>query len=79
MLISKGLASAFPFDFRANNNPLYERTTIFWRDYVMKKCMLVVFVGMVLALNVYGIVDKLVSNVDDCNCIEASTTVVYME
>ena len=45
----------------------------------MKKCMLVVFVGMVLALNVYGIVDKLVNNVEDCNCIEASTTVVYMD
>ncbi len=45
----------------------------------MKKCMLVVFVGMVLALNVYGIVDKLVNNVEDCNCIEVSTTVVYME
>lgn len=45
----------------------------------MKKCVLVVFIGMVLAINIYGIVDKLVSNVDDCNCIEASTTTIYME
>lgn len=45
----------------------------------MKKCMLVVFVGMVLAINIYGIVDKLVSNVDDCNCIEESTIAIHME
>lgn len=45
----------------------------------MKKCVLVVFIGMVLAINIYGIVDKLVSNVDDCNCVEESTVVVYME
>ena len=56
-----------------------EETTIFWRGLTMKKCVLVVFVGMVLAINIYGIVDKLVSNVDDCNCIEESTITVYME
>lgn len=56
-----------------------EETTIFWRDLVMKKCMLVVFVGMVLAINIYGIVDKLVNNVDECNCIEESTIAIHME
>ena len=45
----------------------------------MKKCMLVVFIGMVLAINISGIVDKLVSNVDDCHCIEESTIAINME
>lgn len=56
-----------------------EDTTIFWRDLIMKKCMLVMFIGMVLAINIYGIVDKLVSNVDDCTCIEDSTIAIHME
>lgn len=45
----------------------------------MKKCVLVVFVGMVLAINICGIVDKLVSNVDDCHCVEESTVAIHME
>ena len=42
----------------------------------MKKCVLVVFIGMVLAINIYGVVDKLVSNVDDCNCKSDSTFIL---
>lgn len=44
----------------------------------MKKCVLVVFMGMVLAMNIYGIVDRFASN-DECNCIEESTIAIHME
>lgn len=46
----------------------------------MKKFILVVFIGMVLAINLYGIVNKfMVDEVKEINHIEETTITVYME
>lgn len=46
----------------------------------MKKFILVIFIGMVLAINLYGIVNKLmVDEVKEINHIEETTMTVYME
>jgi hypothetical protein len=46
----------------------------------MKKFLLVVFVGMVLALNLYGIVNKLMVNeVKEVDRVSESTITVYVE
>lgn len=46
----------------------------------MKKFLLVVLIGMVLAMNLYGIVNKfMVENVEEIDHIAETTTTVYME
>lgn len=46
----------------------------------MKKFLLVIFVGVVLAINIYGIVNKLmVDEVKEIDHIEETTVAVYME
>lgn len=46
----------------------------------MKKFILVVFVGMVLAINLYGIVNKIMTeDVKEIDHIEETTVMVYME
>ena len=46
----------------------------------MKKFILVVFVGMVLAINLYGIVNKFMTeDVKEIDHIEETTVTVYME
>lgn len=46
----------------------------------MKKFILVVFVGMVLAINLYGIVNKIMTeDVKEIDHIEKTTVTVYME
>lgn len=46
----------------------------------MKKFILVVFIGMVLAINLYGIVNKLmVDEEKEINHIEETIITVYME
>lgn len=46
----------------------------------MKKLLLVVLIGMVLAIDVYGIVNEfMVEEVEEINHIEETTTIVYME
>lgn len=46
----------------------------------MKKFILVVFVGIVLALNVYGIVNKfMVDEVTPVDHVKETTVTVYME
>lgn len=46
----------------------------------MKKFILVVFVGMVLAINLYGIVNKIMTeDVKEIDHIEETTVTVYME
>lgn len=46
----------------------------------MKKFLLVIFIGMVLAVNLYGIVNKfMVDEVKEVDHIEETTTIVYME
>lgn len=47
----------------------------------MKKFLLVVFVGVVLAINIYGIVNKLMVNeeVKEIDHIAETTVTVYME
>ena len=46
----------------------------------MRKFLLVIFIGMVLAVNLYGIVNKfMVDEVKEVDHIEETTTIVYME
>ena len=46
----------------------------------MKKFILVVFIGVVLAINVYGIVNKFMTDdVVEIDHIEETTVSVYME
>lgn len=46
----------------------------------MKKFLLVVLIGMVLAINVYGIVNKFIyEEAEETNHIEETTTAVYVE
>lgn len=46
----------------------------------MKKFILVIFIGMVLAINLYGIVNKLmVDEVKEIDHVEETTMTVYME
>lgn len=46
----------------------------------MKKFILVVFVGIVLAINLYGIVNRLMTeNVKEIDHIKETTIIVYME
>lgn len=46
----------------------------------MKKFILVVFIGMVLAINLYGIVNKLMTeDVKEIDHIKETTITVYME
>lgn len=46
----------------------------------MKKFILVVFIGLVLAINVYGIVNKLMTEpVKGVDHIDETTVTVYME
>ena len=46
----------------------------------MKKFLLVLMVGMVLVMNLYGIVNKfMVEEVEEIDHIEETTVTVYME
>ena len=46
----------------------------------MKKFLLVIFIGMVLAINLYGIVNKLMADeVKEVDHISETTTMVYVE
>lgn len=46
----------------------------------MKKFLLVVFIGMALVINLYGIVTHLmVEDVQEIDHIKETTTIVYME
>lgn len=46
----------------------------------MKKFILVVFIGMVLAINLYGIVNKLMTEeVNEIDHVAETTMTVYME
>lgn len=46
----------------------------------MKKFLLVVLIGMVIAINVYGIVNEFIyEEVEEINHIEETTTTVYVE
>lgn len=46
----------------------------------MKKFILVVFIGIVLAINLYGIVNKIMTEpVKEIDHISETTTIVYME
>ena len=46
----------------------------------MRKVLLVIFIGLVLAINLYGIVTKhMIEEVKEVDHIEASTITVYME
>lgn len=46
----------------------------------MKKFILVVFIGLVLAINLYGIVNKLmIEDVKEVDHVAETTMIVYME
>lgn len=45
----------------------------------MKKFLLVLMIGIVLALDIYGVVANLMNNEEEVNHIEETTTIVYVE
>lgn len=46
----------------------------------MKKFLLVVMIGMVLAMDLYGIVKEIINNdIKEENVIEKTSTIVYVE
>lgn len=46
----------------------------------MKKFLLVTFIGMVLAMDLYGVVENLlVEDMKEIDHVEETTTIVYME
>lgn len=46
----------------------------------MKKFLLVTLIGMVLAIDIYGVVnDFMVNEIEEVDHIEETTTTVYME
>lgn len=46
----------------------------------MRKFLLVTLIGMVLAIDIYGVVnDFMVDEIEEVNHIEETTTTVYME
>lgn len=46
----------------------------------MKKFLLVIFIGMALAINLYGIIDKfMIEEVKEIDHIRETTMTVYME
>ena len=46
----------------------------------MRKFLLVTLIGMVLAIDIYGIVnDYMVNEIEEVNHVEETTTTVYME
>lgn len=46
----------------------------------MKKFLLVIFIGMVLAVNLYGIVNKfMIDEVEEIDHIKETTMTVYVE
>ena len=44
----------------------------------MRKCLVVVLIGMVLAIDVYGLVNEFISELE-AKKVEESYTIVYME
>lgn len=57
-----------------------KKTNEFWRDLVMKKFLLVLLIGMVLTMNLYGIVNKfMVEEEVENDHITETTVTVYME
>ena len=57
-----------------------KKTNEFWRDLVMKKFLLVLLIGMVLTMNLYGIVNKfMVEEENEIDHIVETTVTVYME
>ena len=60
--------------------PLYEETNMILEGFIMKQLLLVVFLGMALTINVYGIVnDFMVEEIEEVNHIEETTITVYTE
>ena len=59
--------------FRDHNTLYYGKLIQFWRDFIMKKFILVVFIGIVLAINLYGIITDIthdeVSYVDEVTIV----------
>lgn len=46
----------------------------------MRKCLLVVFIGMVMAIQLYGIMhERTNEEIEKVDCIAESTIAVYME
>ncbi len=69
-----------PLLFRVLNIPSYEKLIRILEGLTMKKFLLVVLVGMVLAMDVYGIVNEfMINEVEEIDHIEETTTTVYME
>lgn len=66
--------------FRGRNTLLYEKLIQILEGFTMKKFLLVIFIGMVLTMNLYGIVKGFMNDeIKDIDHIKETTTTVYME
>ena len=60
--------------------PSNEETNLNFGGFIMKKFLLVLFIGIALVINLYGFVSKfMVKEIEGINHIDATTTTVYME
>lgn len=71
--------SLFSF-FRALNTSYYGKLIQTLEGFTMKKFLLVTMIGLVLAIDLYGIVKQaMIDEVKEVNHIEETTIAVYME
>ena len=65
---------------RIRNKPYYEKLILTLEGFTMKKFLLVTMIGLVLAMNLYGIVNQfMVEEVEEVDHIKETTVTVYME
>lgn len=66
--------------FASYTSPIIEETNEFWRDLTMKKFLLVLLIGTVLVINLYGVVNEfMVKEEVEIDHIAETTVTVYME
>lgn len=65
---------------RGQNTSLYEKLIQILEGFIMKKFLLVVIIGMVLAIDIFGIVkDYTINKAKNIDHIAETTMTVYME
>lgn len=66
--------------FRHKNRPYYEKLLQTLEGFTMKKFLLVTMIGLVLVMNLYGLVSQfMIDNIEEVDHIEETTVTVYME
>ena len=65
---------------RMRNKSYYEHYYKLWRDFIMKKFLVVTLIGMVLTMDIYGFVNQFMKDeVKEVDHIKESTITVYVE